>query len=471
MRAVQDEKSIQTVASQGVDETVIPENIGSVVAGTEMINSSPPEIDVSPASEVVARDGDAFPPLNAPELSSTIDALKSEADKASEVLRGTTQGIASNIEEGMQRASSSLNATASGLVDQSQGVLNELKLLQNQVQSSINEKLHTVDQLSGSLQQEMSHLVERLPPPVSNAFSQLATTSEAFYKVIIEQPSLAGAVATVGVLVPAIVIFRGAYGGYAGILRPQRALQVLQMEDSLLVDVRSDLERAQNGVPELRKGALGKGIAFPLQKVMPSLARRVRDPEVLAVQITGGQIASLTRLNKETKIIILDNRGECAKEVARAVCAAGFRRAYIVDGGYKAWRRENPTVTEGNLGYEASPIDFLGNTAENVASEAASLVKKEPLNALAFSGLALVGIFAILNYHLLMRYIGVLGLEASLALRIMQYQSPQDALDDIKGLTGKVLRVASVPSRFVRSLPLNQQIEKVSPLQGQEKSS
>lgn len=465
-----DERSIPSTSAEGINESVIPDSLGSVVPGTEMIKSSPPEMDISPVSDAVAGESDSFPSINAPEISSALDALRNEADKASDVFKGTTQGIASNLEENMQRVSSSLSAAASDLVGQSRGVMREIEIFENQVQGSINEKLNVVQQLSASLQEETSHFLERLPPPVSNAFSQVAATSEAIYKIIVEQPNLAGAVATIGILIPAVAIFNSAYGGYAGIFKPTKALQVLRMEDSLLVDVRSDRERAENGVPELRKGALGKGIAFPLQKVVPSLARRVRDPQALAIQVLGAQIASLIKLNKETKILILDNRGECAKEVARAVVSAGFRRVYIVEGGFKAWKRDNPILTEGSIGYIASPIDFLGDTAENVASEAASLVKKEPLNALAFSGLAFLGIFAILNYHLLMRYIGVLGLEASIALRVMQYQSPQDAVDDIKGLTGKVQGAATAPLRFFRSLPPNQQIEKVLPLQGQEKS-
>lgn len=51
-------------------------------------------------------------------------------------------------------------------------------------------------------------------------------------------------------------------------------LTVLQGQDALLVDIRSEAQRLERGVPELRRGALGKGAAVPQAQVAPSIRSR-----------------------------------------------------------------------------------------------------------------------------------------------------------------------------------------------------
>jgi hypothetical protein len=65
------------------------------------------------------------------------------------------------------------------------------------------------------------------------------------------------------------------YGGYAGELDPSNVLALLLEQESLLVDIRSDEERQEQGVPELKLAARSRAVAFPLSlSLQPEVARR-----------------------------------------------------------------------------------------------------------------------------------------------------------------------------------------------------
>ena len=48
----------------------------------------------------------------------------------------------------------------------------------------------------------------------------------------------------------------------------------VQREDALLVDIRSEAERAAQGLPDLQRGALGKGAVVPLDAINTAPANR-----------------------------------------------------------------------------------------------------------------------------------------------------------------------------------------------------
>lgn len=60
----------------------------------------------------------------------------------------------------------------------------------------------------------------------------------------------------------------------------------------------------------------------------------------------------------------MDSQGERAKALARAVTAAGVRRCYIVDGGFRAWAAEL-AVNARSSEYEAGPLALVGDVAES----------------------------------------------------------------------------------------------------------
>ena len=49
------------------------------------------------------------------------------------------------------------------------------------------------------------------------------------------------------------------------------------------------------------------------------------------------EIASLKRVGKGTKLLILDSNGGGAKDIAKGLSARGFRNVFVIQGGYSGW--------------------------------------------------------------------------------------------------------------------------------------
>ena len=53
------------------------------------------------------------------------------------------------------------------------------------------------------------------------------------------------------------------------------------------------------------------------------------------VQVTVEEVASLKRVGKGSTLLLLDGSGGQSKAVAKALACKGFRRAFVVSGGFK----------------------------------------------------------------------------------------------------------------------------------------
>ena len=54
-------------------------------------------------------------------------------------------------------------------------------------------------------------------------------------------------------------------------------------------------------------------------------------------QVTVLQIAALKKVTRGTRILLLDRNGGAAKAIARELSRRGFRRTYVVQGGFSNW--------------------------------------------------------------------------------------------------------------------------------------
>ncbi|KAI7837815.1 hypothetical protein COHA_008303 [Chlorella ohadii] len=270
-----------------------------------------------------------------------------------------------------------------------------------------------------------SQLAGLLPPEVQEALSTAGSVvGKAAQQVAGTDGTTVAVAAGLGLGVPALLGWRAAYGGYSGVLQPEEALQVLQTQDALLLDL------------------------------LPSVARRVRDASAVALEIQALEVASLSKVSPgSTKVIVMDNQGENAKTVARALRAAGVRRAYTLAGGFKAWQAAGLGVKQTSE-YDASALDAVGDVAETVVEKAASQLSglRQPGTA-ATAAAALGGLgFVALNFHTTLQFLGVLGLELTLVLRALSYSSPQEALDDLAGLYNKAAALAALPAKAAEAL-------------------
>ncbi|KAH7623779.1 hypothetical protein Ndes2526B_g01025 [Nannochloris sp. 'desiccata'] len=378
------------------------------------------------------------------------DGAAAAASKASAAAAEAAGAVSSVVGENAKQAAAAVSSAASGITEQMGGVVSSTQTIIQQAQTAA---MGATSSLVGSVESQITSAVGTLPPPVKDALTAAASAAGDAAQFIAAEPRIGGAAVAASVAVPAILLWNAAFGGYSGKYTPSKALEILKSGDSaaLLVDVRSERQRIDNGVPELKRGARGKGVGLPASKLLPSIARKVRNADSLAFEILGAQIASLARVNGKTRVIIMDDRGEMAKAVARATCAAGVRQAYILDGGFKAWKSAGLAVVEKSSDYDANPLEVVGDAAETVAEEAAQLLK-QPTNAVWIGAGFTLAILAAFNYHLLFRYIGVLGIEATIALRAIDYESPQDAIDDFNALVATVVGAAQVPLQLIEKI-------------------
>lgn len=55
------------------------------------------------------------------------------------------------------------------------------------------------------------------------------------------------------------------------------------------------------------------------------------------VQVTVLQIAALKKVSKGTRMLLLDRNGGSAKAIARELSRRGFRRVFVIQGGFSGW--------------------------------------------------------------------------------------------------------------------------------------
>jgi hypothetical protein len=84
------------------------------------------------------------------------------------------------------------------------------------------------------------------------------------------------------------------YGGYSGDLKPTSALDLLKKDGNVvLVDIRPQVEREDQGVPDLRRGARSRFAIVEIFKVEGSLRSKLRNPKEIDTIITAAIIRNL----------------------------------------------------------------------------------------------------------------------------------------------------------------------------------
>lgn len=119
--------------------------------------------------------------------------------------------------------------------------------------------------------------------------------------------------------------------GYRGDLRPIEAYDMLLSENAVVVDTRgSDVTVALPG------GANKRVLVCTIEKSGFGSS---------GAKVNALKIASLRGVGKGKKVIILDQNGGSAKELAKALAKQGFGNVFTVKGGYNAWSRAGLATT------------------------------------------------------------------------------------------------------------------------------
>lgn len=160
--------------------------------------------------------------------------------------------------------------------------------------------------------------------------------------------------------------------GYAGDLRPTQAADwMVESKGTVLVDIRP-LALRRKGVVRLGPSASSRVYSVPRDSVRSKLfsslsselvaikvaalkvitsvkaALRKTSTSVLSSVFSDGKhsVSSLQDVSKTTHVILLDQGFGEAKKVARALTRQGFRRVFVVSGGFGKWQDTPALATE-----------------------------------------------------------------------------------------------------------------------------
>lgn len=400
-------------------------------------------------------------------------SLSEVSNKAKELISDAIRSISREFED----VKSTLDATGTSARGDIEDAIVSLKGVLSQTISSVDRAYHEeTASLLKMISEVNTSLLDQIPPEARESVSNgmmlifyfhfgyvylrkripfhsvigfaVVVELEKYAKTMSHNPEGYGIAGLLILLVPSLLIWQAAYGGYSGSYKPQKAVEILQTSDALLVDVRKDSEREEKGVPTLKRGARGKGIALPLSPVPTTISRQLRNSNQVSLELLATQISSISKLGNETRVIIMDKKGENAKDVARAVRAAGVRNVYFINGGFEACRKDGLSM-DPSAYYEDGPLALVADTAETLTEETKSVLSRPQNAAIVISSITGVTFF-VANFHEILKYIGVLGIEATILIRFLTYDSPDDFFDDISTIRGTVSNVLQLPTNVLQ---------------------
>ncbi|KAJ1280854.1 hypothetical protein BS78_04G264100 [Paspalum vaginatum] len=122
--------------------------------------------------------------------------------------------------------------------------------------------------------------------------------------------------------------------GYKGDLTPAQALDKVTTQDYVLIDVRTDKDKAKAGVPQLPSNAKNKLIAVPLEELPSKVRGMVRSAKKAEAEIAALKISYLKRIGKGSNVIIMDSYNDTSKTVAKTLNSVGFKNCWVMAGGF-----------------------------------------------------------------------------------------------------------------------------------------
>lgn len=270
--------------------------------------------------------------------------------------------------------------------------------------------------------------VAQITGPVGSAFDKVY--------IIITDAERAVGLDTDNAVIPVILVVGGSlflgytflnirYGGYSGDLPPSAALDVLKKENAVLVDIRSEEATMADGIPDLRRSMRSKFAAVEVIKVEGAARGIIRNTSDVESLITAAVIRNLKSVTGGSKIIVLDTDGGQSKQIARGLRKSGAKRAYRVDGGFKAWVSSGLRVKPAG---SQSALTILQEDAEALVEE----VQPTSSGIIAVILGSVAGVYALSEWEKTLQLIGVLGIATSIYSRVSLYDTVEDAKADLK---------------------------------------
>ncbi|XP_059632980.1 uncharacterized protein LOC132275482 isoform X2 [Cornus florida] len=188
------------------------------------------------------------------------------------------------------------------------------------------------------------------------------------------------------------------YGGYAGDLSPKSTLELLtRKENVVLIDVRPEVLRERDGIPDLRRAARFRYANVTLPEVDVSVQKLLKSGRDLEDTL----IAAVTR---NLKIV---------------------QRPYLVQGGFQSWAKEGLRIKE--LKPETT-LTIFNEEAEAILED----ISPTPLQVLGYGMGFTAAAYALLEWEKTLQLIGVVGLGQTIYRRIVSYEDSEDFKQDVR---------------------------------------
>ncbi|XP_065632694.1 uncharacterized protein LOC111990716 [Quercus suber] len=399
-------------------------------------------------------------------------SLSASVNKGENVVKSSLDAITSSITSITKRSTAAVDNAISGVfstADQSRELAgNRLTSFSSDLKEAASKaSVVTVDVLrrtivavEDSLTNGTSFIVysygsakERLPPnirdalnlseeraiellrPVRTAFQQVYIAIEGLEKNLGLDPSdpIVPFVLLLGTSTTLWVFYWvWTYSGYSGDLSPKITLEILTgKENAVLIDVRPEVLRERDGIPDLRRAARFRYASVALPEVDDSVRKLLKSGRELDDILIAAVIRNLKIVQDRSKVIVIDADGSRSKGIARSLRNLGIKKPYLVQGGFQSWVKQGLRVKD--LKPETT-LSVLNEEAEAILEE----IRPSPVQVLGFGVGSVVALYATLEWEKTLQLIGIVGLGQTIFRRVASYEGPEDFKQDVRLLLAPV---------------------------------
>ncbi|KAL5781326.1 hypothetical protein ACOSP7_006355 [Xanthoceras sorbifolium] len=431
---------------------LIPENSTSVSDSLDLGNNSSSNFKSS---------SDDFSAGVSRSFSSSINkgenAVKSLLDTITSSITSITKGASEAVDNAVSRVFSTVDQTGELAGDKFTSFSSDLKETSNRATVvAVDVLRRTIVALEDSISNGISFVAysyssakELLPQeirdalnlseeraikiwkPVGSAFQQVSVAVDGLERSLGLDPSdpIVPFVLFLGTSATLWVFYRvRTYGGYSGDLSPKSTLEILTgKENAVLIDVRPEVMRERDGIPDLRRGARFRYASAYLPEVSGTVRKLFRSGRELDDALIATVIRNLKIVQDRSKVIVMDADGTRSKGIARSLRKLGTKRPYVVQGGFQSWVKQRLQIKE--LRPETA-LTILNEDAEAILED----INPSPLQVLGYGVGFVATLFALLEWEKTLQLIGVVGLGQTIYRRVAAYEDSEDFRQDVRRL-------------------------------------
>ncbi|KAJ6975785.1 hypothetical protein NC653_031577 [Populus alba x Populus x berolinensis] len=223
-----------------------------------------------------------------------------------------------------------------------------------------------------------------------------------------------------------------AYGGYSGDLSPQLTMKLLvEKGDTMLIDVRPEVLRERDGIPDLRRAARFRYASVTLPQVDGPVRKLLKGGKDLDDTLIAAVIRNLKAVQDRYQVIVMDADGSRSKGIARSLRKLGVKRPYVVQGGFQSWVKQGLRIKE--LKPETA-LTILNEEAEAILED----IRPSPVQALGYGVGFAAASYALLEWEKTLQFIAIVGLGQTIYQRVASYNGPEDFKQDMRLLLSPV---------------------------------